>query len=99
MLPDQIFKTVIPRTVRLSEAPSFGKSILHYDIKSKGSEAYLSLAKEIVMRKPRLAYREGGVVFHVKTSAGVPALNDCEVFPCLRMNVVWGAVWMRCSAT
>ena len=50
--PDQIFKTVIPRTVRLSEAPSFGKSILHYDIKSKGSEAYLSLAKEIVMRKP-----------------------------------------------
>ena len=50
--PEQIFKTVIPRTVRLSEAPSFGKSILHYDIKSKGSEAYLSLAKEIVMRKP-----------------------------------------------
>ena len=50
--PFMIFKTVIPRTVRLSEAPSFGKSILHYDIKSKGSEAYLSLAKEIVMRKP-----------------------------------------------
>lgn len=50
--PDQVCKTLIPRTVRLSEAPSFGKSILHYDIKSKGSEAYLNLAKEIVMRKP-----------------------------------------------
>lgn len=48
---DQVFKTVIPRNVRLSEAPSFGKSILHYDIKSRGAEAYLSLAKEIVMRR------------------------------------------------
>ena len=50
--PGKVYATVIPRNVRLSEAPSFGKSILHYDIKSKGSEAYLSLAKEIVMRKP-----------------------------------------------
>lgn len=43
--------TIIPRNVRLSEAPSHGKSILHYDIKSKGAEAYLMLAREMVKRK------------------------------------------------
>ncbi|MBR4741793.1 MAG: ParA family protein [Desulfovibrio sp.] len=53
--PDQMFETVIPRNVRLSEAPSHGKSIIHYDVKSKGAEAYISLAKEIVMRKPKEA--------------------------------------------
>lgn len=47
----EIFKTIIPRNVRLSEAPSHGKSILHYDIKSKGAEAYLKLAREVVKRK------------------------------------------------
>lgn len=46
--PHHLLNTVIPRNVRLSEAPSHGKSILHYDIKSKGAEAYLALAREIV---------------------------------------------------
>ncbi len=46
--PKHLFQTVIPRNVRLSEAPSHGKSILHYDIKSKGAEAYLQLAREVV---------------------------------------------------
>ena len=55
--PDHLFETVIPRNVRLSEAPSHGKSIIHYDIKSKGAEAYLALAKEVVLRKP--AKKEG----------------------------------------
>lgn len=50
--PDHLFETVVPRNVRLSEAPSHGKSIIHYDIKSKGAEAYLALAKEVVLRKP-----------------------------------------------
>lgn len=50
---DNLLESVIPRNVRLSEAPSHGKSIIHYDIKSKGAEAYLALAKEIVLRKPR----------------------------------------------
>lgn len=50
--PDHLCETVIPRNVRLSEAPSHGKSILHYDIKSKGAEAYLQLAKEVARRKP-----------------------------------------------
>ncbi|MFP4520508.1 MAG: ParA family protein [Fibrobacterota bacterium] len=43
-----VFKTIINRNVKLSEAPSFGKPIIKYDIKSAGSENYMSLAKEIV---------------------------------------------------
>ncbi len=38
----------MPRSVRLAEAPSFGKPVLLYDIKSKGAEAYLELAKEVM---------------------------------------------------
>lgn len=44
---DQVFETVIPRNVRLAEAPSYGESIITYDRFSKGAQAYLSLAKEI----------------------------------------------------
>lgn len=50
-LPDFLLETVIPRNVRLSEAPSHGKSIIHYDVKSKGANAYLALAREVIMRK------------------------------------------------
>lgn len=50
--PEHMFDTIIPRNIRLSEAPSHGKSILHYDIKSKGAEAYLALAQEVVHRSP-----------------------------------------------
>lgn len=46
--PDTIFRTVIPRTVRLAEAPSFGKSILHYEPKGKGAKAYERLAREVL---------------------------------------------------
>ena len=51
-MPDMLMETVIPRNVRLSEAPRHGRSIIHYDVKSKGAEAYLALAKEIILRKP-----------------------------------------------
>jgi chromosome partitioning protein len=44
----QVFETVIPRNVRLAEAPSYGKPIILYDIHSKGAEAYFQLAKEIL---------------------------------------------------
>lgn len=44
----QVFKSVIPRNVRLAEAPSHGKPILFYDIHSKGAEAYMQLAKEVI---------------------------------------------------
>jgi chromosome partitioning protein len=46
----QLFKTVIPRNVRLSEAPSHGQSILQYDLRSPGAIAYLDLAKEVMTR-------------------------------------------------
>lgn len=46
----KVFRTVIPRNVRLAEAPSHGKSILQYDIKSRGAEAYLALAQELLER-------------------------------------------------
>jgi chromosome partitioning protein len=42
---------VIPRNVRLAEAPSFGKPVLAYDVKSKGAEAYLALARELLRRR------------------------------------------------
>jgi len=45
---EQVFRTVIPRSVRLAEAPSFGKPILGYDPRSKGAESYIQLAKEIL---------------------------------------------------
>ena len=47
---EKVYKSVIPRNVRLSEAPSFGKPILLYDIKSRGSEAYMNLALEFIQR-------------------------------------------------
>jgi len=46
--PNRIFRSVIPRSVRLAEAPSYGRSIFHYDPKSKGGRAYEGLAKEIL---------------------------------------------------
>ncbi len=45
---EKVFKTMIPRNVRLSEAPSFGQSIIDYDPKSKGAETYMALAKEVI---------------------------------------------------
>ncbi len=44
----EVFQTVIPRSIRLAEAPSFGKPILAYDVRSRGAEAYIRLAKEIL---------------------------------------------------
>lgn len=45
---DKVYSTVIPRNVRLSESPSFGKPILLYDIQSRGAESYLQLAREVI---------------------------------------------------
>jgi chromosome partitioning protein len=47
---DQVFRTIIPRNVRLSEAPSHGSSILQYDLRSPGAIAYLELAREVIAR-------------------------------------------------
>jgi chromosome partitioning protein len=44
----QLFSTIVPRNIRLGEAPSHGRPILLYDIKSKGAESYIRLAKEVI---------------------------------------------------
>ena len=49
--PGQVFESVIPRNVRLAEAPSHGKPIIYYDITSRGAASYLQLAREILQRE------------------------------------------------
>lgn len=51
--PNETFKTIIPRNVKLSECPSHGKPIIIYDITSKGSEAYLNAAKEVILKEKK----------------------------------------------
>ena len=52
---DKVYETVIPRNVRVSEAPSFGKPALIYDLKCAGSQAYMRLASELIGRERRAA--------------------------------------------
>jgi chromosome partitioning protein len=52
---DRVYDTVIPINIRLSESPSFGKPALLYDIESKGAQAYLALAREVLSRVPDAA--------------------------------------------
>jgi len=56
---DQVFRTVIPRSIRLAEAPSFGKPILGYDPRSRGAESYIQLAKEILDHEQTGDYAQG----------------------------------------
>ena len=51
---DKVYDTIIPRNVRVSEAPSYGKPALLYDLKSAGSQAYLKLASEVIQREKKL---------------------------------------------
>jgi chromosome partitioning protein len=51
---DKVYNTIIPRNVRISEAPSHGKPVLLYDLKCSGSQAYLKLASEIIQRERTL---------------------------------------------
>ena len=51
---EKVYETVIPRNVRVSEAPSHGKPVLLYDLKCTGSQAYLKLASEVIQRERRL---------------------------------------------
>jgi chromosome partitioning protein len=55
---ERVFRNVVPRNVRLGEAPSFGKPILLYDVKSKGAEAYLGIARELLERRAARAVLE-----------------------------------------
>jgi chromosome partitioning protein len=53
VMGDKVYSTVIPRNVRVSEAPSHGKPVLLYDLKCSGSQAYLKLASEVIQRERR----------------------------------------------
>lgn len=50
---DLVFETVVPRNVRLAEAPSFGRPIHAYDLRSRGAQAYLELGREYLGRRER----------------------------------------------
>ncbi len=49
---EKTFETIIPRNIRLSESPSFGKPVLLYDVRSRGAESYMNLARELILRSP-----------------------------------------------
>ena len=51
---EKVYETIIPRNVRVSEAPSYGKPAILYDLKCAGSQAYLQLASEVIRRERRL---------------------------------------------
>jgi len=51
---DKVYETIIPRNVRVSEAPSYGKPAILYDLKCSGSQAYLQLASEVIRRERKL---------------------------------------------
>jgi chromosome partitioning protein len=50
----KVFETVIPRSVRIAEAPSHGKPVLVYDMKSVGAQAYINLAREILIKEKEI---------------------------------------------
>ena len=57
---DRVYATVIPRNVRVSEAPSHGKPVLLYDLKCPGSRAYMHLASEVLKREAALEEERSG---------------------------------------
>ena len=77
---DKVYKTVIPRTVRLSEAPSFGKPIIHYDKHSAGATAYTALAKEFLKRR-EAAEKLAATVVTAAPPAVEPAPADIAAVP------------------
>ncbi len=68
---EKVYSTIIPRNVRVSEAPSYGKPVLVYDLKCVGSEAYLRLATEIIQREKEL----------ISLRAGKPINNELPPYP------------------
>jgi chromosome partitioning protein len=66
VFPQLVYSTIVPRNVRLAESPSFGKPVLLYDIRSKGCEAYLGVAREMLRREKKRATK-------TSTRASAPA--------------------------
>ena len=75
---EDIFKSIIPRNVKLSECTSFGKPIILYDITSKGSEAYLSLAREIILNSE---VKSGPAQVKLSITNQIPKFDDYQVNP------------------
>ena len=69
---DKLLKTIIPRNVRLAEAPSYGKPALVYDVRSRGAESYIRLAKELMerMAKPQSASSKEPIVEQAPADPG-----------------------------
>ena len=61
---NQVFETVIPRNIRLAEAPSFGKPIILYDVASIGAQSYMSVAKELIARNTAAPAPAGPALVH-----------------------------------
>jgi hypothetical protein len=82
---DRVFKTTIPRNVRLAEAPSFGKPIILYDIASVGAQAYMAVARELLARQARAgkggepAAEDGAV--NAADAAAQPIATPAETEP------------------
>ena len=55
---EKLLETIIPRNIRLAEAPSYGKPALLYDVRSRGAESYIRLAKELMERVPKPAHTQ-----------------------------------------
>jgi chromosome partitioning protein len=55
---DRVYKSIVPRNVRLGEAPSFGRPIMLYDIRSRGAETYMNLAREVIRQNEKTSTRE-----------------------------------------
>jgi len=72
ILKNKVYETVIPRNIRLAEAPSFGKSILAYDKSSKGADAYERLAKEFLARNAPIPSSESGPFQSQQPAATIP---------------------------
>lgn len=68
---DKVYKTVIPRNVRLSEAPSFGLPAIVYDMKCSGAQAYIKLASEIIKRERQYSKARDAAETHAKTPSNV----------------------------
>lgn len=88
--PNDTFKTIIPRNVKLSESPSHGRPIITYDITSKGSEAYLNLAKEIILKERNkeeqekeqgLSVMDDSIVDQIinKREDNIPSFEDYQI--------------------
>lgn len=71
--PNELFETLIPRNVRVAEAPSFGEPLVKFDIHSRGAEAYEKLTNEFLMREAKFANRLSPIVDPMESVSDLPS--------------------------